>query len=72
MTSLIQPAHLVSAVVYSLIGLAAFGLSFVILDKLTPADLYQEIVQKQNRALAQVIGSLSVGICIIIAASILG
>ena len=44
--------HLIAAVIYTLVGLVAFAGSFLILDKLTPADLYQEIVQKQNRALA--------------------
>lgn len=69
---LIDPSHLLAAVVYSILGVAAFAVSFVILDKLTPGDLYQEIVQKQNRALAQVVGSLSIGLCIIIAAAIVG
>jgi putative membrane protein len=68
----IDMKHLVAAVIYSVFGLIAFGVSFLVLDKLTPADLYQEIVQKQNRALSQVIGSLLIGMSIVIAASILG
>lgn len=68
----LDPWHLAAAVIYSFVGLAAFLVSFLIVDKLTPADLYQELVQKQNRALAQVVGSLSIGICIIIAAALMG
>ena len=64
--------HLVAAVVYSIVGMIAFAASFLILDKLTPADLYQEIVQKQNRALGHVIGSLLIAISIVIGAAILG
>ncbi len=69
---LIQTKQLLAALVYSGVGVAVFGAIFMIVDKLTPVDLVEEILHKQNRALAQVVGSLSIGICIIIAAAILG
>ena len=37
---------------YALIGVVIFWLCFVIVDKITPYDLWREIVEKQNRALA--------------------
>ncbi len=70
--NLLNPAHLLAAVVYSGIGLAVFAGSFIVMDKLTPYNLWEELVAKQNRALATVVGSISIGISIIIAASLAG
>ncbi len=72
MKELLNPTHLVAAVVYSGMGLGVFCAAFMIVDKATPYDLWLEIVQKQNRALATVVGCVSIGICLIIAASLLG
>lgn len=61
---------LIGSLVYALMGVIIFVLSFVIIDKLTPYDLWLEIVEKQNRALALVVAAMSLGICIIVAAAI--
>jgi uncharacterized membrane protein YjfL (UPF0719 family) len=39
-------------------------------DKLTPFNLWQELVQKQNTAIAIVVGFGALGICLIVAAAI--
>ena len=44
--------------------------AFVIIDKLTPYDLWKEIVEEKNMALAVLVGAMSIGICIIIAAAV--
>jgi uncharacterized membrane protein YjfL (UPF0719 family) len=44
----------------------------VVIDKLTPYNLWNEIIEKQNLALALVVASMSLGICIIVAAAIHG
>ncbi len=59
-----------SSVVFALIGVAIFGLCFVLMDKLTPYKLWEEIIEKQNLALALVVAAMSLGICIIVAAAI--
>jgi uncharacterized membrane protein YjfL (UPF0719 family) len=59
-----------AALVFAFIGIAVFVLSFVIIDRLTPYDLWREIVQEKNMALAVLVGALSIGICIIIAAAV--
>ena len=59
-----------NALVYALLGIALFGIGFVVLDKLTPHDLWKEIVEDKNVALAIMIGLMSLGMCIIIAAAI--
>jgi len=60
----------VNAIVFAFLGVAIFGISFVVIDKLTPYQLWKEIIEEHNFALAIVIGAMSLGICIIIAAAI--
>ncbi|HEU4558291.1 MAG TPA: DUF350 domain-containing protein [Longimicrobium sp.] len=62
--------HLVAALVYALLGIVIFVLSFVILDRLTPGSLWKEIIDEHNTALAVMMGAISIGISIIIAAAI--
>jgi putative membrane protein len=61
---------LVNAVIYSVLGIVIFALAFVIIDKMTPYHLWKEIVEDKNVALAILIGALSIGMCIIIAAAV--
>lgn len=63
-------SSVLAAMVFALLGIVILILSFVALDKLTPYALWQEIVDKQNMALAVLIGALGLGISIIIAAAI--
>lgn len=63
-------SNVLAALVFALLGIVILILSFVALDKLTPYALWQEIVDKQNMALAVLIGCLGLGISIIIAAAI--
>ncbi|MEO7106290.1 MAG: DUF350 domain-containing protein [Rhodoferax sp.] len=67
---LIKPAIVVSSLVFALLGVIVFWLCFIIIDKITPYDLWGEIVEKQNVALALVVAAMSLGICVIIAAAI--
>jgi len=61
---------LANALIYSVLGILIFALAFVLIDKLTPYHLWKEIVQDKNIALAILIGALSIGMCIIIAAAV--
>ena len=67
---MIKPGIVVTSLVFALMGVAIFWLCFLIIDKITPYDLWGEIVEKQNVALALVVAAMSLGICIIIAAAI--
>jgi uncharacterized membrane protein YjfL (UPF0719 family) len=66
----IKPAIVLGSVTYALVGVLIFWVSFLIIDKLTPYNLWEEIVEKQNKALAMVVAAMSLGICIIVAAAI--
>ena len=68
----LNPAALLGSAVFALLGVAVFWLSFVVIDKITPYNLWEEIVEKQNVALGLVVAAMSLGICIIVAAAIHG
>lgn len=59
-----------AALVFAFVGIGVFVLAFAIIDRLTPYDLWKEIVQEKNMALAVLVGALSIGVCIIIAAAV--
>lgn len=62
--------HFLNAMIYAFLGVIIYWISFVVSDKLTPVDLWKEIVEKQNVALAIMVGLMSLGIGIIIAAAV--
>lgn len=68
----LRPAAFFGSILFALVGVVVFWLCFVILDKLTPYKLWEEIVEKQNVALGIVVGSMALGICLIVAAAIHG
>ena len=63
---------LVTTLIFVFIGLVFFALAFGILGKATPFSIRKEIEEDHNTALSIVIGSIMVGIAIIIAAAISG
>lgn len=65
-------AHLVAAVVFSLVGIAVLGLSFWLMHKFSPFSVVKELEHDQNTAVAIVMGSVIIGISLIIAAAIQG
>ncbi|HYM78471.1 MAG TPA: DUF350 domain-containing protein [Candidatus Dormibacteraeota bacterium] len=66
----IQVTNVVNAMVYAAIGIVIFSVAFLVIDKVTPYNLWKEIVQEHNTALALLLGAMSLGICIIIAAAV--
>lgn len=66
----INPQFLINSLIFSILGVFVFWISFIIIDKITPYDLWKEIVEKQNLSLAVVVGSMCLGIAIIVAASV--
>lgn len=63
---------LLTTLVFVIIGLVFFGISFLLLNLLTPFSIRKEIEEDQNTALGIVIGAMLIGIAIIIAAAISG
>lgn len=69
---MVNLSFVINAVVFAFLGVIIFGVSFFVIDLLTPYQLWKEIVEEKNSALAIVVGAMSLGICLIIAAAIHG
>ncbi len=67
-----KPEAFFGSAIFALIGVLVFWLSFVIIDKLTPYALWDEIVEKKNMALAIIVAAMALGISIIVAAAVHG
>jgi uncharacterized membrane protein YjfL (UPF0719 family) len=59
-------------VLFSAVGIVAAIAGYKLFDKCTPGDLHKEILENKNIAAAIVAGSVILGVCIIIAAAMLG
>jgi putative membrane protein len=68
----INPKYLINSLVFSLLGVMVFWISFVIIDKITPYDLWKEIVEKQNLALSVIVAAMCLGIAFIVGMAIHG
>jgi uncharacterized membrane protein YjfL (UPF0719 family) len=66
----LKPVALVGSIVYSVIGMVLVALFFVIVDKITPYDLWKELVENRNQPLATVVAAFTLAIAIIVAAAI--
>ncbi len=65
-----HPGYLLNAIVYAALGIVIFVLAFAAIDWMTPYALWKEIVEDKKIALAILIGAMSIGMCIIIAAAV--
>jgi uncharacterized membrane protein YjfL (UPF0719 family) len=63
---------LVGTIVYSLVGILMAVLAFKIIDLVLPGKMTHQITEDRNVAVALVASSLILGVCIIIAAAIIG
>ena len=63
-------SNLLASVVFSLIGIIVLGICFWIFEMITPENLWKEIIEKQNLALAVVSGAFMIAMAIIIGAAV--
>ena len=59
-------------ILYAVIGVVVLWLAFVVIDKITPYHLWDQIVREKNVALAIVVGAMFIALGMIIAAAIHG
>ena len=62
----------IATLVFVGIGFVTFLLAFLVMTKLTPFSIRKEIEEDQNTALAVLMGSVIIGLAIIISAAIHG
>ncbi len=63
-------SQLLWSVIYAVLGVVIFAISFWLIDRLTPFSIRKEIEEDQNTALGIIIGAVIIGLAIIISAAI--
>jgi putative membrane protein len=61
---------LLTTAIFTVFGLLVFGLAYLIIVKASPFSIRKEIEDDQNIALAVIIGSVIIGVALIIAAAV--
>ena len=62
--------NIADTALFSFLGILMAALGFMIVEWITPGKIADQIAHDRNVAMAIVVGSLMLGICIIIAATI--
>ena len=65
----LKPAARIGSLVYSLLGVVFVVLAFLVIDKLTPYDLWKELIEERNQSLATVVAAMCIAIAIIVASA---
>ncbi|MBK8943040.1 MAG: DUF350 domain-containing protein [Polyangiaceae bacterium] len=65
-------APIVYSLIFTLIGIVVFALAFFVMTKIIPFSIRKEIEEDQNTSLGIVIGSVIIGLALIISSAIKG
>lgn len=65
-------SSILGALIYSLIGIVLFAIAFLVIAKIAPFSIRKEIEEDQNTSLGIIIGSVIIGIALIISAAVHG
>lgn len=60
----------VATLVFGVVGLVLFALAFVLMCRIAPFSVKKEIAEDQNTALAVLMGSVLLGMALIVAAAL--
>jgi putative membrane protein len=63
---------ILNSILFSLLGIVILLIAYFIIEKLTPENTWKEVTQKNNIAVAIVLGAFIIGISMIISAAIHG
>ena len=63
---------IVESVIFTIIGLIFFGITFMIIKAVTPFSLRKEIEEDQNTALGIMIGAVIIGVALVVSAAVKG
>lgn len=62
--------QVLAAVIFTLIGVVFFGIAFLVITKMVPFSIRKEIEQDQNTSLGIILGSVIIGLALIVAAAV--
>ena len=63
---------LLATIVYSVVGIVVFAAAFFLMVQIAPFSVKKEIEEDQNTSLGILMGSVFIGLAIIIAAALVG
>lgn len=63
-------SNLLAATLFAILGIVILIVAFVVVDKLTPGELWHDLLKERNTALAILMAGIAIGLSIIIAAAI--
>ncbi|HCH63427.1 MAG: DUF350 domain-containing protein [Deltaproteobacteria bacterium] len=72
MDQILDPNVLLATIVYSVVGIAVFAAAFFLMVQIAPFSVKKEIEEDQNISLGILMGSVFIGLAIIIAAALVG
>lgn len=72
MDQILDPNVLLATIVYSVVGIAVFAAAFFLMVQIAPFSVKKEIEEDQNTSLGILMGSVFIGLAIIIAAALVG
>ncbi|MEM9463180.1 MAG: DUF350 domain-containing protein [Myxococcota bacterium] len=72
LAALVDTESIISALIYSLIGIVLFAVAFLVIVKIAPFSIRKEIEEDQNTSLGIIIGAVILGISLIISAAVQG
>jgi uncharacterized membrane protein YjfL (UPF0719 family) len=61
---------ILNGLIFASVGIVIFAAAFALLSKLAPFDLWKELAQERNVAVAVFAGAVALGICWIVAAAV--
>jgi uncharacterized membrane protein YjfL (UPF0719 family) len=70
LSNLIEPV--IFSLLFAVVGIVVFGVAFFAITKIAPFSIRKEIEHDQNTSLGIVIGSVIIGLSLIISAAIMG
>ncbi len=65
-----HPGYLINAIVFAVLGVGLFLAGFSLLVRAAPCELWKELVEKQNLAVAVFMGAATLALGIVIAATV--
>ncbi len=63
-------SNVLAATLFAVLGIVIFVLAFIVIDRLTPGELWRDLLEQRNTALAIVMAGIAIGLSIIIAAAV--
>lgn len=69
---MINMKYVVASTVYSLLGIVILLVCFIIIEKIAPENLWKELIEKQNMAIAVLAAAFILAVAIIISSAIHG